>query len=95
MKIIDISKHNGIIDFDKVKASGKVDGVMIRSSWGHFREDEQFKRNVSECERLNIPYGFYHYSNFFKCESCAPCNRMRYFTEEDTIIDMFFFTLLL
>lgn len=62
MKIIDISKHNGIIDFDKVKASGKVDGVMIRSSWGHFREDEQFKRNVSECERLNIPYGFYHYS---------------------------------
>ena len=59
MKIIDISKHNGIIDFDKVKASGKVDGVMIRSSWGHFREDEQFKRNVSECERLNITYGFY------------------------------------
>lgn len=62
MKIMDISKHQGLIDFDKVKLSEKIDGIMIRASWGHFHEDEQFRRNVSECERLNIPWGAYHYS---------------------------------
>lgn len=59
---MDISKHQGLIDFDKVKLSEKIDGIMIRASWGHFHEDEQFRRNVSECERLNIPWGAYHYS---------------------------------
>ena len=33
MKVIDISKHNGNVDFNKVKASG-VQGVMIRAGYG-------------------------------------------------------------
>ena len=29
--IMDVSRHQGVIDWDKVKASGKVDGVMLRT----------------------------------------------------------------
>lgn len=29
--IMDVSRHQGTIDWDKVKASGKVEGVMIRA----------------------------------------------------------------
>lgn len=38
MKVIDISRHNGDVDFRQVRASG-VEAVMLRSSWGHFVED--------------------------------------------------------
>ena len=33
MKIIDLSHHNGKVDFVKVKASG-IDGVIIRTGFG-------------------------------------------------------------
>ena len=29
--IMDVSRHQGVIDWAKVKASGKVDGVKIRA----------------------------------------------------------------
>lgn len=60
-KIIDVSEHNGKIDWNKVKASG-VDGAIIRVGWGYLGEDKYFQRNVSECNRLGIPYGIYLYS---------------------------------
>lgn len=68
-QIIDVSYHNGVIDWEKVKASG-VDGVILRSSFGYdytngfspSQMDSQFKRNVSELNRLNIPYGIYHFT---------------------------------
>lgn len=58
---IDVSEHNGVIDWAAVKAAG-IRFAIIRSSWGHFVEDKQFRRNVNECDRLGIPYGLYHYS---------------------------------
>lgn len=65
MRGIDISQHNGNIDWDKVKASGKVNFVILRCGFGreHIRQiDRTFERNYSECKRLNIPVGVYHYS---------------------------------
>ena len=59
--VIDVSEHNGTINWEKVKAAG-VDGVIIRVGWGYLGRDTQFKRNVSECNRLVIPYGVYLYS---------------------------------
>lgn len=59
---IDVSVHNGEIDWDKVKASGKVDFVMIRAGYGQYNVDRQFVRNSAECERLGIPYGVYWFS---------------------------------
>ncbi len=60
-KGIDVSEHNGKINWQKVKDSG-IDFAIIRIGWGHFQKDKYFDYNVSECERLNIPYGVYHYS---------------------------------
>lgn len=66
--IMDVSRHQGTIDWAKVKASGKVDGVMIRAM-GNSAEgrpsapyiDPQFARNYAECTRLGIPVGVYGY----------------------------------
>lgn len=64
LKGIDVSKHQGEIDWEKVKASG-VDFVIIRCGYGLDKpewDDPQFQRNADECERLGIPYGVYFYS---------------------------------
>ena len=62
---IDVSEHNGTIDWDKAKADG-VDFAILRIGFihdnGRGRSDYQWERNVSECERLGIPYGVYVYS---------------------------------
>lgn len=66
--IMDVSKHQGVIDWAKVKASGKIDGVMLRAM-GNSAEgkpskpytDPQFARNYAECTRLGIPCGVYGY----------------------------------
>lgn len=60
-KVIDVSEHNGKIDWNKVKQSG-IDGVILRVGWGWLGEDQQFAYNIKECNRLHIPYGIYLYS---------------------------------
>ena len=65
----DVSFHQGTVDWDAVKNSG-IDFVMIRCGIGseydgvgeNKQDDAQWYRNVSECERLGIPYGVYLYS---------------------------------
>ena len=61
-KVIDVSAHQGEIDWDTVKAQGDVDGVILRVAAGSASIDSQFKRNVQELNRLGIPYGVYIYS---------------------------------
>ena len=64
IKGIDISKHNGNIDWDKVKADG-IQFAIIRIGWGNDSKDQDdptANRNMDECERLGIPYGVYIYS---------------------------------
>lgn len=61
---IDVSYHQGQIDWQKVKDSG-VSYAMIRCGYGDDQanqDDTQWSYNVSECERLGIPYGVYLYS---------------------------------
>ena len=66
--ILDVSKWQGSIDWDKVKASGLISGVMIRAM-GNSKEgkpskpyiDPFFARNYAECKRLGIPVGVYGY----------------------------------
>ena len=66
--IMDVSRYQGTINWDKVKASGKVDGVMIRAMGNSAKglpskpyTDPQFARNYAECKRLGIPCGVYGY----------------------------------
>ena len=44
---IDVSKHNGVIDWDKVKAAG-VQFAMIRAGYGQNNIDSKFKINILE-----------------------------------------------
>ena len=63
-KVIDVSYHNGTIDWEKVKAAG-VDGAILRCGYGDniaSQDDKQWKRNADECTRSGIPFGAYLYS---------------------------------
>ena len=55
--IIDVSKHQGVIDWNKVKPL--VDFVIIKASGK--TKDPYYNQNVYECERLKIPYHAYHF----------------------------------
>lgn len=63
-KGVDVSEWNRTIDWDAVKNDG-VKFAIIRVGYGNDysdQDDEYWERNVSECERLGIPYGVYIYS---------------------------------
>ena len=60
--VIDVSEHQGDIDWAAVKNAG-VDGAIIRIGFGSGnRIDAKAIRNISECRRLGIPFGIYLYS---------------------------------
>ena len=60
-KIIDISNHNGSINWKQVKED-KIDGVLIRAGYGFWNEDRRLLDNVKGAEAYGIPYGLYFYS---------------------------------
>ena len=68
LPIMDVSRWQGNIDWNKVKASGLVSGVMLRALGNSAKDapskpyiDPQFARNYAECQRLGIPCGVYYY----------------------------------
>lgn len=68
LPIMDVSRWQGNIDWNKVKASGLVSGVMLRALGNSAKDapskpyiDPTFERNYAECQRLGIPCGVYYY----------------------------------
>ena len=64
--VIDVSSHNGIIDWDKVR--GNVEAAVIRMGYRGYSKgtiacDTKYRANRAECERLGIPFSLY----FFPC----------------------------
>ena len=59
--IADLSKSNGEVDWNKLWASGEVDGVILRIGYS-LAMDSRFLNYVSEAKRLKIPYSVYHFS---------------------------------
>ena len=69
---MDVSVHQGEINWAEVKNSGVIDFVILRCGYGQNSEaqdDKMFVRNVTECERLGIPYGVYLYSYALNVEN--------------------------
>jgi len=66
LKGIDVSEHQGVIDWEKVK--GHVDYAMLRVGYGKGHIDRQFVRNAQECNRLGIPCGAYWFSYALNAE---------------------------
>lgn len=63
MKIIDLSHHNGKVDFVKVKASG-IDGVIIRTGFGiesPKQVDRRFEGYYKGAKAAGLMVGAYHY----------------------------------
>ena len=63
-KGIDVSKHNGIIDWNRVKESGKVDFVMLRAGYGKLssQKDSMFEKYYAGAKAVGLPVGCYWYS---------------------------------
>ena len=62
-KGIDVSKHNGAIDWKSVKADG-IEFAIIRAGYGKAisQKDAWFERNYQGCIENGIPCGAYWYS---------------------------------
>lgn len=64
---IDVSGYQKNVDWQKVKDAG-IDFAILKignvAAWDPdgWYTDSRFQRNMSECERLGIPYGVYVYS---------------------------------
>ncbi|WP_371374214.1 GH25 family lysozyme [Sporomusa aerivorans] len=61
IKGIDVSKHNGMVDWQTVAAAG-IEFVIIRCSYGLQSRDEMFSRNAAEAKAAGLKVGAYHYS---------------------------------
>ena len=68
VKGIDVSHHQGIIDWETVQQ--EIDYAIVRlcdfyhqQPDGTCKLDEQFENNIKKCEELNIPVGVYYYSH--------------------------------
>lgn len=62
-KGIDVSVHQGNIDWKKVKSDG-IDFAIIRAGYGRLssQKDKQFENNYAGCKANGIPVGAYWYS---------------------------------
>ena len=69
--IMDVSRWQGDIDWDAVKASGLISGVMLKTVSTNSKLskrkdglyiDPTFERNYAECKRVGLPVGVYYYT---------------------------------
>lgn len=63
IKGIDVSYHQGIINWNKVKQAG-IEFAIIRIGYGKydFQKDKQFENNYKNAKSNGIKVGVYHYS---------------------------------
>ena len=63
MRGIDVSKHNGAVNWAQVKADG-VQFAILRAGYGKetSQKDAQFEANYTGCKAQDIPCGAYWYS---------------------------------
>lgn len=65
MFIIDISHHNGQIDWKKVKTNTpKVDGAILKATEGATGVDRKLAVNIEGCIKNGIDWGCYHFATW-------------------------------
>ena len=71
LPIMDVSRWQGRIDWDKVKASSLISGVMLKTVSTNRKLskrkdglyiDQTFEHNYAECKRVGLPVGVYYYT---------------------------------
>ena len=58
---IDISRWQGVIDWNQVKNAKQLAIIKLGGSDDGFYPDGQASRNTQEVRRLGLPHGFYFY----------------------------------
>ena len=85
---IDVSKHNGSIDWARVKASGKADFAILRAGLGKVatQKDARFEEYYKCAKSVGIPVGAYWYSYAMSVEeakqeavACIECLKDKQF----------------
>lgn len=71
IKGLDVSKFQGEVDWERVKAAG-YKFAMLRAGYGFNTVDEQFRRNASECNRIGLPIGAYWF-----CYATSPSSAVQ------------------
>lgn len=61
IKGVDVSKHNGPINWGKVKKDG-IKFAILRGGYSTTYVDSQFQNNIKGCIKNNIPVGIYWFS---------------------------------
>ncbi|WP_164515909.1 GH25 family lysozyme [Bifidobacterium dolichotidis] len=94
MKIIDVSEHQQIIDWNKVKNSD-VDGAILRIGFGVDNLDYCFVLNLEGVRSVNLPYGIYHYSyaydaEFAKNEAESLANMLQEYGVTDNLLPIYY-----
>lgn len=60
---IDISAHNGVIDFDKVRNAG-YDFALVKATEGTDFKDTMFVSNIHNARKAGMKVGAYHFFRF-------------------------------
>ncbi|MDE7426196.1 MAG: hypothetical protein K2M79_00150 [Muribaculaceae bacterium] len=74
IKGIDISAHNGNVDFEAV-AADSVDFVYLKASEGNTFRDGSFADNYDKARAAGLPVGAYHFFRF-ECDGEAQARNM-------------------
>lgn len=58
---IDVSHYQGRVNWNEVAQDRKVTFVILKATEGNSFVDDTYHYNISECKRLGIPVGSYHF----------------------------------
>ncbi len=58
---IDVSNHQGIIDWGKVVTDKNIQFVYIKATEGVTHIDKSYKRNITEARKMGLKVGSYHF----------------------------------
>lgn len=61
MLCVDVSEHNGTLDWAKIKKAG-IDAAIIRTGYGVSHTDKQFYNNMDGAIAQGLKIGIYHFS---------------------------------
>ncbi len=61
---IDVSHHQGKIDWSIVKSNNKIDFVYVKATEGKNWKDDLYLRNIKEAKKNGLYVGAYHYFTF-------------------------------
>ena len=63
---IDVSKHNGKINWERVAADPKIQFVYINATEGASLVDKTYRRNIDEARKNGLKVGSYHFFTSYK-----------------------------